>query len=319
MIPATGPDAAGSAPTSNVCNLYSTAYNQAGDNADSAIKQTRKTADGVRTKSADEPRSMTDTTLYKDNDKVKDSNKKLPMRDEVEMVPAAGRINEKGEVIDDDGNAIGRVTDGNAKDFEAADKATKLAQEKTEGQEDGRSKEGGVLDVVLGDVGKAVGIPEGAVDMADEAVKGAEDQAEELGQKAPIEAPIEVPELVPSVTVKIVDMFEGPFAVSDNGQVKDQNSNILGKLAESQDLIGKEIKAINKKGNPLDRVKFGDLEKMIGKKPDTQMCDTTGAIRTEGGNIIGCAELIPKTGRDSMKERPFTKLSCCAVNEPITP
>lgn len=37
--------------------------------------------------------------------------------EEGEMVPAAGRINEKGEVIDDDGNAIGRVTDGNAKDF----------------------------------------------------------------------------------------------------------------------------------------------------------------------------------------------------------
>ncbi|KAI0175403.1 hypothetical protein BJ166DRAFT_514697 [Pestalotiopsis sp. NC0098] len=33
------------------------------------------------------------------------------------MVPAAGRINEKGEVIDDDGNAIGRVTKGSAKDF----------------------------------------------------------------------------------------------------------------------------------------------------------------------------------------------------------
>ena len=31
---------------------------------------------------------------------------------EGEMVPAAGRINEKGEVIDDDGNAIGRITSG---------------------------------------------------------------------------------------------------------------------------------------------------------------------------------------------------------------
>ncbi|KAI0129851.1 hypothetical protein BJ170DRAFT_681343 [Xylariales sp. AK1849] len=37
--------------------------------------------------------------------------------DEGELVPAAGRINEKGEVIDDDGTAIGKVTNGNAKDF----------------------------------------------------------------------------------------------------------------------------------------------------------------------------------------------------------
>lgn len=36
---------------------------------------------------------------------------------EGEMVPAAGRINEKGEVIDDDGNAIGRVTSGDARNL----------------------------------------------------------------------------------------------------------------------------------------------------------------------------------------------------------
>lgn len=36
---------------------------------------------------------------------------------EGEMVPAAGRINEHGEVIDDDGNPIGRVTDGDPSNF----------------------------------------------------------------------------------------------------------------------------------------------------------------------------------------------------------
>ncbi|KAI0382347.1 hypothetical protein F5Y04DRAFT_253561 [Hypomontagnella monticulosa] len=36
---------------------------------------------------------------------------------EGEMVPAAGRINEKGEVIDDDGNPIGKVTEGEAHKF----------------------------------------------------------------------------------------------------------------------------------------------------------------------------------------------------------
>ncbi|KAI2615815.1 hypothetical protein GGS26DRAFT_455348 [Hypomontagnella submonticulosa] len=36
---------------------------------------------------------------------------------EGEMVPAAGRINEKGEVIDDDGNPIGKVTEGDAHKF----------------------------------------------------------------------------------------------------------------------------------------------------------------------------------------------------------
>ncbi|KAI1429693.1 hypothetical protein F5Y12DRAFT_331171 [Xylaria sp. FL1777] len=36
---------------------------------------------------------------------------------EGEMVPAAGRINDDGEVIDDDGNPIGKVTDGEASKF----------------------------------------------------------------------------------------------------------------------------------------------------------------------------------------------------------
>ncbi|KAI0019201.1 hypothetical protein F4780DRAFT_771389 [Xylariomycetidae sp. FL0641] len=36
---------------------------------------------------------------------------------EGEMVPAAGRINEKGQVIDDDGNPIGKVTQGDASQF----------------------------------------------------------------------------------------------------------------------------------------------------------------------------------------------------------
>ncbi|KAI8964481.1 hypothetical protein F5Y11DRAFT_355562 [Daldinia sp. FL1419] len=36
---------------------------------------------------------------------------------EGEMVPAAGRVNEKGDVIDDDGNPIGKVTEGNAHEF----------------------------------------------------------------------------------------------------------------------------------------------------------------------------------------------------------
>ncbi|KAI0450239.1 hypothetical protein F5B21DRAFT_508407 [Xylaria acuta] len=36
---------------------------------------------------------------------------------EGEMVPAAGRINENGEVIDDEGNPIGKVTDGEASKF----------------------------------------------------------------------------------------------------------------------------------------------------------------------------------------------------------
>ncbi|KAK8054578.1 hypothetical protein PG994_009645 [Apiospora phragmitis] len=550
--------------------------NQAGETADKATKQTPQKPDAKDNKTVpgkpSVPRSVPDTNQQDDP-----STHGGDEGDE--MVPAAGRINEKGEVIDDDGNAIGRVTDGNAKDFVgyivtqegdvldeeggicgkaepledvaselgnyttrskgATDEATKLAQDKTAGQEEGgeEPKEGGGLGGALGGVGKAAGgvtggvgkaakgryrrrgatgtkdatdkvgdtvkgttdtagdaaegatgavgettegvtdtaqdatkpvtdtvdgatggatgkvgetideagdkvgetaddagetaegvtdevdekagetaegakgkvdeagdevevpedaedvkdkaqgavdeagegveVPEGAEDVkegaggavdeageavegakdeAGEAVEGAEDQAEELGEKAPIE----IPEFAPSVAARVVDMFQGPFTVADDGQVKDQNGNILGKLSKDQDLqdlIGKEIKAINEKGellgdddevlgqvdlvpegtivdrireevpeagerldaleeeaerklpnisileglsinkmgnvvdekgNPLGRVKSGDLKKMIGKQPDAE-----GKVWDSRGNVIGEVEVLP--------------------------
>ncbi|KAI0408536.1 hypothetical protein F4802DRAFT_594462 [Xylaria palmicola] len=55
------------------------------------------------------PRSMPD---------VSDSHLESSSGDnEGEMVPAAGRINDQGEVIDDDGNVVGKVTDGEAAKF----------------------------------------------------------------------------------------------------------------------------------------------------------------------------------------------------------
>lgn len=74
------------------------------------------------------PRSLPDVDLRRNEPKThggeegaedEDDEEEEPISlsnedDEGELVPAAGRINEKGEVIDDDGNAIGRVTSGDA-------------------------------------------------------------------------------------------------------------------------------------------------------------------------------------------------------------
>ena len=45
------------------------------------------------------------------------------------------------------------------------------------------------------------------------------------------------------------------------------------------------------------------------------MCDKTGAIRNEGGDIIGRAELIPEAEREGLKEGPFTELQGCTVTK----
>ncbi|KAH8649121.1 hypothetical protein BX600DRAFT_419290 [Xylariales sp. PMI_506] len=184
------------------------------------------------------------------------------------MVPAAGRINDKGEVIDDDGNAIGRVTSGNAKEF--VDFIV--------------TQEGDILNNDGGVVGKAEPLEdagdkvdetaegvkdtaEGAEEGAEGAVEGVEGEAgskvDELGEAAEEAPVIEIPEFAPSVAEKVVALFEGPFTVAEDGQVTDQNGKILGRLAEGndlQELIGKEIKGIDEHGNLL-----GDNDTVLGK------------------------------------------------------
>lgn len=82
--------------------------------------------------------------------------------DEGELVPAAGRINEKGEVIDDDGQAIGKVTSGEASKF--------IGYIVTQ--------EGDVLDDDGGVVGKAEPLEDVASELGNYTTKSAKDGAD---------------------------------------------------------------------------------------------------------------------------------------------
>ncbi|KAI1743014.1 hypothetical protein F4680DRAFT_445487 [Xylaria scruposa] len=74
-----------------------------------ASQQTENNAPQTPQRQQSAPRSMPD---------VSESHLESSSGDnEGEMVPAAGRINDNGEVIDDDGNPIGKVTDGEASKF----------------------------------------------------------------------------------------------------------------------------------------------------------------------------------------------------------
>ncbi|KAI1353904.1 hypothetical protein F5Y01DRAFT_312498 [Xylaria sp. FL0043] len=128
---------------------------------------------------------------------------------EGEMVPAAGRINDEGEVIDDDGNPIGKVTDGEASKFAgyivtqegdildedggvvgkakplddvASDlnyttrsaKDTATGEEQQEGEQDNKSGIGGALGGVANTAGSAVS---GVTGGLGKTAKGATDAA----------------------------------------------------------------------------------------------------------------------------------------------
>ncbi|KAK7972398.1 late embryogenesis abundant protein [Apiospora saccharicola] len=105
-------------------------------------------------------------------------------------------------------------------------------------------RQGGGLERAPGAVGNATGTAKGTNNAAGDAVKGAEDKAEGFGEKAPFE----IPELAPCH-----GQGRRPVRRPLRRLLKDQNGNILGKLAGIQDFIGKEIKAINEKGPLLGK------------------------------------------------------------------
>ncbi|KAI1644631.1 uncharacterized protein F4817DRAFT_318633 [Daldinia loculata] len=121
---------------------------------------------------------------------------------------------------------------------------------------------------LLADSGTVVGkvdiAPEGSIaERVKEAVPEAAPRLDALKQQVQQAAPTRIPPFAPSIADKVIAMFDGPFNVGENGQVTDQKGKILGKLAEGQEienLLGKDIKGVDGKGNLL-----GDNETILGK------------------------------------------------------
>ncbi|KAK7937471.1 uncharacterized protein PG986_014339 [Apiospora aurea] len=156
------------------------------------------------------------------------------------------------------------------------------APENEPGTKDARGK---VASTVQGTIDTAGGIAEGATGAggdetagdADETVEGAEDQAEELGEKAP------------------------------SSQVKDQNGNIPGKLAESQDSFGKEIKAIDEKGvllgednavlHQADLAPEGTV-RVAAHQVNAEICDLAGLLEKFMGTVTKALEIAKRKLED---------------------
>lgn len=166
-------------------------------------------------------------------------------------------VSDGGKVTDKDGNILGKLAEGQD------------IQDLIGKEIHGIDAEGNLLgenDTVLGKVDIA---PEGTiaekvkeeVPEAAERLEALEKVEEQANEAAPGE--IKIPSFAPSVAGKVLEMFEGPFNVAEDGQVKDSNGKILGQLAEGQEfdkLVGKDIKGIDAEGNLL-----GDNETVLGK------------------------------------------------------
>ncbi|KAI1092048.1 hypothetical protein F5B19DRAFT_238340 [Rostrohypoxylon terebratum] len=161
-------------------------------------------------------------------------------------------IADGGKVIDNQGKIIGKLAGGSdiqdlvGKDVKEIDSQGNLLAES------------GTI------VGKVDIAPEGSIaQRIKEEVPEAADRLNALELQAQQVAPVQIPSFAPSVADKVIDMFEGPFNIAENGQVTDQKGKVLGKLAEGQEydhLVGKDIKGIDGQGNLL-----GDNETVLGK------------------------------------------------------
>ncbi|RYO82374.1 hypothetical protein DL766_004746 [Monosporascus sp. MC13-8B] len=124
------------------------------------------------------------------------------------------------------------------------------AQDKTEGAKEATEGAAGEVQDTAGE--------EAPIDLQDKAGEPQSrfgSKAEGLAEEASI--PVEgVPSLPPSVADKVIGLFEGPFTIADGGKVTDKDGKVLGQLAvgsDIQDLIGKEVKGIDREGNLLDQ------------------------------------------------------------------
>ncbi|KAI0104999.1 hypothetical protein GGR51DRAFT_560604 [Nemania sp. FL0031] len=169
----------------------------------------------------------------------------------VAMFDGPFTIADGGKVKDQSGKVLGKLAAGSdiqdlvGKDVKGIDEEGNLLGEN---------------DTILGKVDIA---PEGSMaEKVKEQVPEAAGRLDAL-QEAQKQLPIQIPSFAPSVAGKVISMFQGPFNVAEDGQITDQNGKILGKLAEGQDyqnLVGKDIKAIDEHGNLL-----GDNDTELGK------------------------------------------------------
>jgi hypothetical protein len=220
-----------------------------------------------------------------------------------------GTVNKGGNVIDEDGQIIGRVVEGNIKDLVGK----------------GVDENGHIFNKQGKIVGKAEPIPDHEL----EAMRRGPSPFENFP-----DAVVGKDGMVMSGEDIVGRVIEGDHVklkgakVDPDGDILDKIGNVIGKAErwepepekepEPEPEVDKSIlagKRVNKAGNLVDssgtifgRVVEGDVKRMVGR-----MCDKNGNILSESGDIIGKAELVSEGEREGLKEGPFAELQGCTV------
>ena len=218
------------------------------------------------------------------------------------------KVNKTGNVVNDNGDVVGHIVEGEAKKLQG-----KACDE-----------EGNIWN----DSGKVIGKAE---------PMSQHDRDHHKKQFAPFEnfpdAIVEADGRITSEGRQVGTVVEGDpkrlkgSKVDEDGDILDRNGNTIGR-AEAWDepepvpeeVVDRSIlagKRVNKAGNVVDssgviygKVVEGQVSSIINR-----MCDKEGNIRSEAGDIIGRAELVPEGEREGSKEGPFAELSGLTVRK----
>ncbi|MCJ1468877.1 hypothetical protein MMC07_007507 [Pseudocyphellaria aurata] len=226
---------------------------------------------------------------------------------EGEIKDTAGKkINDNGEVLDNDGNVIGKV-EVIPQEVEAAEDAAKDAEGAAE------DAEGAAEDA------------EGAADKAEGAVEEAKSTLPDLSVLDGLKVN-KKGEVVNEDGDPIARVSEGEIAnltgkkINDKGEVLDSDGNVLGKV----ELIPQEVEegiedeatpelpplsildglkvnkkgeVVNEEGDPIARVSEGEIDDLAGKKINDK-----GEVLDSDGNVIGKVELIPQEVEEGIED-----------------
>ena len=185
-----------------------------------------------------------------------------------DIVPA-GKVDDEGKVVDDDGNVIGKVSEGDASKIggSVVDQEGDIVDD--EGNVIGKAEPADADDDAEGAAG---GVAGEAKDKAGDAADGAKDKAEEAGEK-----------IDPASVV-------GPLKVSESGEVADKDGRVVGKLTEGDAKKlsqRKDIKSIDKDGNLL-----GEDGKPVGKIELASADDKVDEGVEEAGDKIDPTSIV---------------------------
>ena len=216
-------------------------------------------------------------------------------------------VNKAGNLVDKNGSVVGRVVDGDPK---------KLQGMRSDANGD-----------IWNDAGKVVG-------KGEPIPRAEQDSAKDF---APFEnfpdAVVEADGRVTSDGQQVGTVVEGDpkrlkgSKVDEDGDILDRNGNTVGKAEpwdepepETEEVPDRSIlagKRVNKAGNLVDqsgaifgRVVEGNVASIVGR-----MCDKDGNIRSESGDVVGKAEVVPEGEREGSKEGPFAELEGCTVTK----